>query len=241
MNAAELAAEKAAVRDFLGVSGFFVEVGAHEPTSSLSQTWHLEQSGWRGILIEPIRELTQKAARERAASVVVEAACTSPDKVGELTLCIPVTAGVLRTELAATALGIDEPTAASYETRTVPAKTLDQILGEQDCRRVDFISIDVEGTELEVLKGFDLRRWQPRLVLIEDKWVYFDKHRHLTRHGYRLVKRTGPNSWYVPVSSSFEVPWLARMRLWRKLYLGIWPRKIRKALEMKSLRPLGME
>ncbi len=51
-------AEQYLVRQFLGMEdgGFFVEVGANNPFN-LSQTWHLAQEGWRGILVEPIPEL----------------------------------------------------------------------------------------------------------------------------------------------------------------------------------------
>ena len=41
------------VRDFFGgVPGFFVDVGANDPQLG-SQSWHLEQAGWTGILVEP--------------------------------------------------------------------------------------------------------------------------------------------------------------------------------------------
>jgi hypothetical protein len=53
------AEEKRAIRDFFQntTTGFFVEVGANEPTVPESQTWHLEQTGWTGILIEPVPSL----------------------------------------------------------------------------------------------------------------------------------------------------------------------------------------
>ena len=45
--------EKVLVREFFGdTKGFFVEVGANDPRQG-SQSWHLEQAGWRGVLIEP--------------------------------------------------------------------------------------------------------------------------------------------------------------------------------------------
>ena len=46
--------EQELVREFFaGVrDGFFVEVGANRPQQE-SQTWHLEQLGWTGVLIEP--------------------------------------------------------------------------------------------------------------------------------------------------------------------------------------------
>jgi FkbM family methyltransferase len=238
----ELEAEQAAVRAFLestGKPGFFVEVGANAPTSVWSQTWHLEQRGWTGILVEPVQQLYELCVRERPGSKVVRAACTSSDKVGKLTLQIPLVDGVSRTELAGTEIGVDEPVATAYDTQVVPAVTLDSILDQQGAPTPDFVSIDVEGSEIDVLRGFDLARWRPRLLLIEDKWVYFDKHRFLTQHGYRLVKRTGPNSWYVPAGTPFtHTAFPQRLRMYWKLYVSTWWRKLRKARQMRSLRPL---
>ena len=51
---------------------------------------------------------------------------------------------------------------------TVDILTLDEILQQQNTTTLDFVSIDVEGTQLEVLKGFTLQKWKPRLLDIED-------------------------------------------------------------------------
>ncbi len=44
---------------FAGQTGFFVDVGANDP-KDISQSWHLEQMGWNGILIEPQPDLARK-------------------------------------------------------------------------------------------------------------------------------------------------------------------------------------
>jgi hypothetical protein len=77
-------------------------------------------------------------------------------------------------------------------------KTLDRVLEEAHASEIDFISLDVEGMELDVLRGFDLARWQPSLLLIEDFFVDHEKHRYLKCFGYKLIRRTGYNNWYVP-------------------------------------------
>jgi hypothetical protein len=54
---------------FGGRKGYFVEVGANEPQLR-SQTWHLEQAGWTGVLIEPQPGLADKLrAAQRSARV----------------------------------------------------------------------------------------------------------------------------------------------------------------------------
>ena len=80
-----------------------------------------------------------------------------------------------------------------------PQPDLDDILVETGApTSIDFVSIDVEGHEVEILRGFDLARWRPRLLLVEDHVTDLPTHRFLTRAGYRLIQRTGLNGRYVP-------------------------------------------
>ena len=65
--------------------GFFVEVGANHPTE-LSQTWFLEQRGWKGILVEPLPACCEKLRAVRKNSIICEAAAGAPEQVGEATL-----------------------------------------------------------------------------------------------------------------------------------------------------------
>jgi len=83
----------------------------------------------------------------------------------------------------------------------VPVRTLDSMLTESGVTRVDFLSLDVEGAELDVLAGFDLAKWRPQLILIEDFLYDGDKRAYLRAHGYRLIRRTDYNNWYVPRES----------------------------------------
>jgi hypothetical protein len=54
----------------------------------------------------------------------------------------------------------------------VPVRTLDSLLDDAKAPKpIDLLSIDVEGHELDVLRGFDFARWQPRLILLEDHVV----------------------------------------------------------------------
>src|SRR5690606_11803339 len=68
---------------------------------------------------------------------------------------------------------------------------------------------------------FDLERWRPKLMLVEDKLRNLTKHAHLRQHGYRLVKRTCQDNWYIPRESPFILtsPW-ERLLLFRKVFLG---------------------
>ena len=106
------------------------------------------------------------------------------------------------------------------EIRQVVVRTLDAILAEAGVERIDFLSVDVEGAELAVLRGFSIARYRPRLILIEDDVQDLAKHAYLEARGYKLVRRTALNNWYVPRETPFPISLFGRWQLIRKLYLG---------------------
>ncbi len=112
----------------------------------------------------------------------------------------------------------------------VPVRTLDDILTEANAPApIDMISIDVESHEIEVLNGLTLPRWRPRLILIEDLAFDLRIHRLLQSRGYKWVRRTGLNGWYVPADVSFPVSAFGRWQFLRKHYLGVPFRLFREA------------
>jgi FkbM family methyltransferase len=199
--------------------GYFVEVGANEPQRG-SQTWQFEQAGWTGVLIEPQPDVAARL-RQRRRARVFEVACSSPADAGHtLPLYLRGPHSSLKPELVVTGVF---PCGAM----DVAARTLDEILQEADAPApVDFASIDVEGHEVEVLRGFDLARWRPRLLLVEDHVTTLATHRFLSCVGYRLIRRTGLNGWYVPEAAAPPLGF-GRLQIVRKYYLALPIRKLR--------------
>lgn len=199
--------------------GYFVEVGANAPVEG-SQSWQFEQAGWNGVLVEPQPDLAAKLMAKRRAKVVA-AACSSPKNAGRLmTLYVLGPHSSLNPELAVT--GVEAETAIK-----VPVRTLDDILEEAGAPRpLDFVSIDVEGHEVDVLAGFDIGRWRPRLILMEDHITNLEAHRSVTRAGYALIRRTGPNGWYVPQAAAPRLG-LGWLQIARKYYVALPIRMLR--------------
>src|SRR5262249_50862923 len=87
----------------------------------------------------------------------------------------------------------------------VPSASLDGLLAGGTAQ-IDFVSIDVEGAELEVLKGFDLERYQPRVLVIEANKPE-ERHAldlHLGPRGYRLARSLAWNHFYVRSTDDME-------------------------------------
>jgi FkbM family methyltransferase len=208
--------EQELVREFFvnKPSGFFVEVGANRPQER-SQSWHLERLGWSGVLIEPHPDLAEQLCRMRHAKVFA-VACSSRENSGKR----------MRLHVAGPHSALDRdrmaPGTQPEQMIVVPVRTLDDILVEARApAQFDFLSIDVEGHELEVLSGFDLARWQPRLILIEDHVGNLKRHKFLKNSGYRLIRRFENNGWYVPRNAVVAVGLRERWDIIRKYYLGL--------------------
>ncbi len=139
-------------------TGVFVEVGVGREEWGSNTLW-LEERGWSGLLIEPDPRNIPTIKYRRSSSLVVEAACVAPGQEGmrEFRLHPDSTlSGFLRQD--------GQPIRVS-------AATLDQILSNPavsgKIARIDVLSIDTEGTELEVWAGFSPKRYRPKVVIIE--------------------------------------------------------------------------
>ena len=143
--------------------GFYIDVGAWEPILD-SVTKHFYDKGWHGINIEPVSAYHAKLQQQRDRDVNLNIALL--DKPGTISLY----------EFAGTGLSTferkhaDDHKKLGLEVReqVVNVSTLAAICVEYaNDQVIDFLKIDTEGTELQVLQGGDWRHFRPRVVLLE--------------------------------------------------------------------------
>jgi FkbM family methyltransferase len=155
-------------------NGVFVEAGANNGTSQ-SNTCHFERyRGWTGLLVEPIPEMAALCRKNRPGSIVENCALGPPEREGTemtLTYCNLMTVaegGLLAGEGRAdhVARGASLQNVEPYDF-TVRCRTLSSLLDHHAIAYVDLLSLDVEGFEVEALKGLDLDRHAPAHILVE--------------------------------------------------------------------------
>jgi FkbM family methyltransferase len=161
-----------------------------------SATYLFEQKGWKCLLVEPIPELADQIRRNRGGLV---ANCAASGAEGETTLYVADRVEQMSTlELTPGHEEWIHRVGGAVREITVQTRTLDSLLDEAGFPRVDFITIDVEGHEMDVLQGFSLDTRRPRVVILEDNVVgkTSDVARHMAQHAYVNFRRTGVNDWF---------------------------------------------
>ena len=136
--------------------GFYVEAGAVDGFFE-NNSYGLDRfQGWSGILIEPIERMFRRIAVNRPKAIAVNCALVARDFVGDT-------------------IEMVENHAMSRITNEIPstmrvrvsARTLESILDQFAPKKIDLLSLDVEGFEPQVLDGLNLNRWQPDHILCE--------------------------------------------------------------------------
>lgn len=205
--------EDALLWDLLGdrETGFFVEAGAFDGYR-LSVSYVFECVGWSGLLVEPLPDRAAECAERRPASRVVAAALSRPDGTGVASFSrVPSFEMYSTLEVTEDHAALIEKEGFSTEATTTPTTTLDELL-EGHSGPIDFVVLDVEGHELAVLEGFDLARWRPTALLVEDNSRGEDRtlRRHVAEQGYAYVGSLSQNDLFVREDETHLVERLGR-------------------------------
>jgi FkbM family methyltransferase len=167
--------------------GFFVEFGAAEGVG-LSNTWLLEkQFGWRGILSEPARSYAPKLRANRGCAIDVRCVWSQS---GESIAFREASNRVLSTVARFSDGDMHAEDRKQGITYDVPTVSLDNLLAEHRAPcDPDFLSIDTEGSELEILSKFDFKRWPFKVICCEHAYTSARQplFELLTAKGYKRV------------------------------------------------------
>lgn len=180
-------------------AGFFVDVGALDGLR-FSNTSSFDQEGWRGVCIEAHATYFDLLKGNRPNSICIHAAVSDHDQDevefyansrGSLSTLDPTMEEYFSRHFGRYFTG--------FEIQPVKMRTLDSILQEVNPPvPIDLVSIDVEGHEMAVLKGFDLEKYLPRVLVIE---AIFDDERfemdmHMLGAGYFRARELNANIFY---------------------------------------------
>jgi FkbM family methyltransferase len=184
-------------------AGVCVDVGAYHPLWS-SNSWIFEQVGWETYCIEPNPNRLPDLIKMRKN--VIPVACSDKNE-NQVDFYIyktywteqgPETQNLWMSDGAFTGLikYKDTDKTSISEVVKVDVRTLNDIFTDYNISNVDYISIDVERNEMAVLRGLDLTKWKPTIIVIENELNLTDQHGWLSSYGYKCIHRIGVNDIY---------------------------------------------
>jgi FkbM family methyltransferase len=148
-------------------TGFYVDVGAFSP-KQFSNTYYFYRRGWRGINIDAASGSMDAFRLIRRRDINLEVAIS--DTEGEVPLYFWSTHACTNTLSADHAREIERQSGVTPTELRVRTRTLTSVLDENVApgQAIDFLSIDTEGHDLQVLRSVDWTRYRPELLLVED-------------------------------------------------------------------------
>ena len=143
--------------------GFYLDIGCGHPIKN-NNTYLLNKKGWNGINIDLDEENIDLFNSYRKKDVNLATAVS--DKEGEEDLYFYHSKSALNTISKENA---DFQKAKVSAIKKIKTQTINNILENSPYKnkKIDFLSVDVEGSELSVLKNFDFKKYSPKVIVVE--------------------------------------------------------------------------
>jgi FkbM family methyltransferase len=183
--------------------GFYVDIGANDPIE-FSNTYRFYKKGWRGINIEPQKDRVDLFLKTRE---------------GDINLNLGI--GKERGQLEFYNLGVhtlstfDKETAVAHakrfktdiiETIVIKVERLETVLSEYlpQGKHIDFMSIDTEGWDMDVLLSNDWNRFRPSIVVIEVGSQLEEIMKFFKNNSYELVYKNSCNYFFKDITTQIS-------------------------------------
>lgn len=178
--------------------GFYVDVGAHDGISGSNTFFFESVLDWNGYLIEPLEEVCDRL-RVNRTGLVIQACAYNIN--GTVEFCknsgyTEMLSGVVKEYDSRHMNRIKREQevyggTSTYE--TYPCVTVQSLLDNINQDKVDYLSVDTEGTELQVLEGIDFDKTQVEVISVENNYpdTFQSINTLLTKHGFNHVKTLG--------------------------------------------------
>ncbi len=169
--------------------GCYVDIGCGDPVH-ISNTYLFYSHGWRGVCVDANPSLAQRWQKLRPDDAFVAAAVGTTEGETNFYKSKP--------NVGASRVADEKPEGNFLDGVKIPRLRLGRLLAEQlGQQQIDFLTLDVEGCELDVLQSNDWESWKPKAVLMECHGFDFEKPyaapsvEYLRAQGYALTARIG--------------------------------------------------
>jgi FkbM family methyltransferase len=180
-------------------SGTYIDIGAGHPIAD-NVSFFFYERGWKGIVVEPQRNLIDLYSRLRPRDTTVCGLIGTRPGLTDFHVFDALHGLSTTSEKRA---AVAKSLGGTYQTIQIPMISLAQLCDEHAVTTIDFLKIDVEGGEADVLRSGDWDRHRPKVVVVEaimpgtgePSWQEWEP--YLLAQGYRFILFDTLNRFYV--------------------------------------------
>lgn len=172
--------------------GTYLDIGAHDGIT-ISNSLFFSNIGWKGICVEPNKDVFQKLIVNRPNSICLNVCVGKNEMVNyrKITGYAEMLSGIVseydqrhedRIKREISMFGGD------YTMEQIESKTIDSILDENNFKKIDFCSIDVEGGEFNILSNSDFSKFDIDIFIIENNYGENKVRELMESNGYSYIQ-----------------------------------------------------
>jgi FkbM family methyltransferase len=203
-------------------TGTFIEIGASDG-KTLSNTYLLEQLGWKGLCVEPIPEKFELLQKNRHCTTSNKAVYNVSGQHIPFTVATSSLYSGITSEIDKYHSVKETGTTISIETIT-----LNDLISESGLPSfIEYLSLDTEGSEYEILKAVDFGKYTFGTIHVEHNYIMPKRQQIrslLVSHGYTFVQEKKWDDYYVHsslISPKKIIPASIPKFFWYKKFSGI--------------------
>lgn len=177
--------------------GFYIDIGANHPIKA-SNTYYFYKKGWKGINIDACPDSIKLLNKKRKKDINIEAGISDKNDNLDFYIFKDSSYNTFNSEIINDIKNIT----ALIEIKKIAVTSLASILTQYKITSIDFMSVDVEGFDLKVLKSNNWNIFRPKIVLVEDLNYGYDLNKnsifqYMNDRDYIHLCKSLTNSFYI--------------------------------------------
>lgn len=176
--------------------GVFIDIGAYDGVTHSNTYFFEKELGWKGICFEPIPSVFKKLTQTRQCTCINACVGDKEESLDfiEVSGAPEMLSGIVKSydprHLDRLKLEITRD-GGSYEIKKVPSVTLNKIAKYYNLSYVDFLSLDTEGSELDILRSIDFEKVYIHIISVENNYHEPYIREFLESKGFQYVTMLG--------------------------------------------------